>query len=122
MWVVHLSLEAEVHRAAGHETHGVVEAGLGEMTHCGPLVLIRVVQEHLVTTCRASGVIIMMVQYTAGDEGAAAFQDLKRDRWQKNPDRGRGTRTGKYRENAVNGQKKLEKTDTPVHRAALPKV
>ena len=73
MWVVHLSLvstvhnvvsksEAEVHRAAGNQTHAVVEAGLGEMTHCGPLVLIRVVQEHLVTTYRASGVIIMMVQ------------------------------------------------------------
>ena len=71
-WVVHLSLvstvhnvvsksEAEVRSAAGHQTHGVVGAGCGEMTHCSPLVLFRVVQEHLVstsiviaTTCRTS--------------------------------------------------------------------
>ena len=53
--------EAEVRSAAGHQTHGVVDAGCGEMTHCGPLVLFRVVQEHLVshsiviaTTCRTS--------------------------------------------------------------------
>ena len=64
-------LTAEVHRVGGHQTHGVFGAGCGHVTHCGPLVLFRVVQEHLVSpggsasvaTCRASGVrIIMMVQ------------------------------------------------------------
>ena len=54
--------EAEVHRVAGNQTHAVVGASYGEMTHCSPLVLFRVVQEHIVTTYRASGVIIMMVQ------------------------------------------------------------
>lgn len=53
--------EAEVHRVAGNQTHAVVGASYGEMTHCSPLVLFRVVQEHLVstniviaTTCRTS--------------------------------------------------------------------
>ena len=55
-------LTAEVHRVGGHQTHGVFAAGCGEMTHCGPLVIFRVVQEHLVSrganasraTCSAS--------------------------------------------------------------------
>ena len=56
-------LEAEVRSAAGHQTHGVPPAGFGHVTHCGPLVLLRVVQEHLVivgaivasvATCSAS--------------------------------------------------------------------
>lgn len=42
--------EAEVHRVAGNQTHAVVGASYGEMTHCSPLVLFRVVQEHLVST------------------------------------------------------------------------
>ena len=64
-------LTAEVHRVGGHQTHGVFAAGCGHVTHCGPLVLFRVVQEHLVSvgpvasvaTCSASRVIIMMVQH-----------------------------------------------------------
>ena len=40
--------EAEVRSAAGHQTHGVVGAGCGEMTHCSPLVLFRVVKKHLI--------------------------------------------------------------------------
>ena len=64
-------LTAEVHRVGGHQTHGVFAAGCGHVTHCGPLVLLRVVQEHLVSvgpvasvaTCSASRVIIMMVQH-----------------------------------------------------------
>ena len=64
-------LTAEVRNVGGHQTHGVFVAGSGEMTHCGPLVLLRVVQEHLVSigvgasvaTCRVSGVKIMMAQY-----------------------------------------------------------
>ena len=62
-------LTAEVRNVGGHQTHAVVAAGCGHVTHCGPLVLLRVVQEHLVSiggasvaTYRASGVIIMMVQ------------------------------------------------------------
>ena len=57
-------LTAEVHRVGGHQTHGVFAAGCGHVTHCGPLVLLRVVQEHLVSpgaikaTCRASGLKI----------------------------------------------------------------
>ena len=49
--------------------HAVPGAGCGHATHCGPLVLFRVVQENLVSrvssmaTCSASGVVIMMVQY-----------------------------------------------------------
>ena len=54
--------EAEVRSAAGHQTHGVVDAGCGEMTHCGPLVLFRVVDNHVsnvvvttgTATCSAS--------------------------------------------------------------------
>ena len=56
-------LEAEVRSAAGHQTHAMPAAGCGEMTHCGPLVLFRVVQENLVSvggaimaTCKVSGV------------------------------------------------------------------
>ena len=61
-------LDAVVHRVGGHQTHAVFLAGCGEMTHCGPLVLLRVVQEHLVrrtgdrmtvgtvATCRAQGI------------------------------------------------------------------
>ena len=59
----------EVHSFGRHQTHAMVGPGFGEMTHCGPLVLFRVVQEHLVSrgamargaTCSASGVKIMMV-------------------------------------------------------------
>ena len=69
---VHSKSEAEVHRAARNQTHGVVASGYGEMTHCGPLVLFRVVQEHLVSvgasvangsvaTCSASGVNIIII-------------------------------------------------------------
>ena len=65
-------LEAEVRSAAGHQTHAMPAAGCGEMTHCGPLVLFRVVQEHLVSvgasvangsvaTCSASGVNIIII-------------------------------------------------------------
>ena len=46
---VHSKSEAEVHRAARNQAHAVVAAGCGEMTHCGPLVLFRVVQENLVS-------------------------------------------------------------------------
>ena len=61
--------EAMVRNVGGHQTHAVViAAGCGEMTHCGPLILLRVVQEYLVfiyigvtkvvstitATCRAS--------------------------------------------------------------------
>ena len=56
-----ITVRAVVHRVAGHQTHAMPAAGCGEMTHCGPLVLFRVVQEHLViiggavvATCRAS--------------------------------------------------------------------
>ena len=62
--------EAVVHHVGGHQTHAVVVAGCGEMSHCGPLVLLRVVQENLVSiggasvaTCRTSKVMIMKVQY-----------------------------------------------------------
>ena len=60
-------LTAEVHRVGGHQTHGVFGAGCGHVTHCGPLVLLRVVQEHLVSvgasraTCSALGVNIMIM-------------------------------------------------------------
>ena len=65
-------LTAEVHRVGGHQTHGVFAAGCGHVTHCGPLVLFRVVQEHLVSvgasvangsvaTCSASGVNIIII-------------------------------------------------------------
>ena len=54
-------LEAEVRSAARHQTHAVPAAGCGEMTHCGPLVLLRVVDNHVtkvvsivVSTCSAS--------------------------------------------------------------------
>ena len=40
-------LTAEVHRVGGHQTHAVTVAGCGEMTHCGPLVLFRVVDNHV---------------------------------------------------------------------------
>ena len=51
----------EVHSVGGHQTYSVSPAAYGELTHCGPLVLFRVVQEHVVSvggaslaTCRAS--------------------------------------------------------------------
>ena len=56
-------LTAEFRNVGGHQTHAVVIAGCGEMTHRAPLVLCRVVQEHLVSvgaivasvaTCSAS--------------------------------------------------------------------
>ena len=56
-------LSTEVHSVGGHKTHAMVAPFFGEMTHCGPLVLFRVVQEHLVSvgaivasvaTCSAS--------------------------------------------------------------------
>ena len=56
-----------VSRLLWHQTHAVVVMGCGHMTHCGPLVLFRVVDNHvskevtIVATCRASGVKI--VQY-----------------------------------------------------------
>ena len=40
-------LDAEVHNVGEHQTHSVFIACCREMTHCGPLVLLRVVQEHL---------------------------------------------------------------------------
>ena len=54
--------EAEVCNVAGHQTHAVFAAAHGHLTHCGPLVIFRVVHEHLVTitarwplaTCSAS--------------------------------------------------------------------
>ena len=49
--------EAEVRSVARHQTHGVTVAGCGEMTHCCPLVLFRVVDSHVsigVATCNAS--------------------------------------------------------------------
>ena len=51
-------LTAEVRNVGRHQTHAVVAACCGEITHCGPLVLIRVVQENLVSkgACRVSGV------------------------------------------------------------------
>ena len=55
--------EAKVRSVAGHQTHAVKYAGCGEMTHCAPLVLFRVVQEHLVRPCRPSGVKITLEQY-----------------------------------------------------------
>ena len=60
---VHSKSEAEVHRAARNQTHAVEVAGCGEMTHRAPLVLFRVVQEHLVRPCRPSGVKITLEQY-----------------------------------------------------------
>ena len=41
-----------VRSVGGHQTHAVTAAG--EMTHCVPLVLCRVVQEHLVNSSGAS--------------------------------------------------------------------
>ena len=64
-------LEAEVRSAARHQTHAVPAAGCGEMTHCGPLVLFRVVLEHVVsiggaspTTCSAIRVNIIIDNFT----------------------------------------------------------
>ena len=62
--------EAVVHCIARHQTHAVTVAGSGEMTHCGPLVIFRVVQENLVmirarasvvATCSVSGVKIIIM-------------------------------------------------------------
>ena len=39
--------EAGVRRVAGHQTHAVCVSGFGEMTHCSPLVLFRVVDKHV---------------------------------------------------------------------------
>ena len=63
-------LTAEVRSVGGHQTHAVVAAASGEMTHYGPLVLFRVVQEHLVSvgpvasvaTCSASRVISIQIR------------------------------------------------------------
>ena len=44
--------EAELYCVARHQTHVMVTAGCGEMTHCSPLVLFRVVHEHLVVSRR----------------------------------------------------------------------
>ena len=55
--------EAVVYSVGGHQTNSVPSAGFGHVTHCRPFVLIRVVQEHLVSvgaivasvaTCSAS--------------------------------------------------------------------
>ena len=64
--------ETKVHRVPGHQTHSMIIAGCRKMTHCGPLILFRVVELYHVTsfatgwvipaTCRASGVKIKMVQ------------------------------------------------------------
>ena len=43
-------LTAEVRNVGGHQTHAVFGAGCGHVTHCGPLVLFRVVQEHLLSS------------------------------------------------------------------------
>ena len=60
-------LEAEVRSAARHQTHAVPAAGCGEMTHCSPHVIFRVVDNHVsfvtiysitIATCSASGVNI----------------------------------------------------------------
>ena len=63
-------LTAEVRSVGGHQTHAVVAAASGEMTHCGPLVLLRVVDNHvskvvttIMATCRVSWVMIIMTQY-----------------------------------------------------------
>ena len=40
--------EAELYCVARHQTHVMVTAGCGEMTHCSPLVLFRVVKKHLI--------------------------------------------------------------------------
>ena len=47
-----------VRNVGRHQTHAVVAACCGEITQCSPLVLIRVVQENLVSkgACRVSGV------------------------------------------------------------------
>ena len=42
-----ITVRAVVHRVAGHQTHAMPAAGCGEMTHCGPLVLFRVVDNHV---------------------------------------------------------------------------
>ena len=53
-------LTAEVRNVGGHQTHAMTVSGCGEMTHCGPLVLLRVVDSHvskevtIVATCSAS--------------------------------------------------------------------
>ena len=38
---------AEVCSVGGHQTHAVVVAGYGHVTHCSPLVLFRVVDNHV---------------------------------------------------------------------------
>ena len=38
---------AVVHHVAGHQAHGVIKAAYGQSTHCSPLVLFRVVHEHI---------------------------------------------------------------------------
>ena len=55
--------EAEVDRAARNQTHGVVASAYGEMTHCGPLVLFRVVQEHLVSAGASDAMRISVATY-----------------------------------------------------------
>ena len=58
-------LSTEVHSFGGHQTHAVVGPGFGEMAHCGPLVLFRVVDNHVSkpllskASCGASGVKII---------------------------------------------------------------
>ena len=41
------TLEAEIHCVARCQTHGVIVAALGEMTHCGPRVIFRVIHNHV---------------------------------------------------------------------------
>ena len=57
-------LTAEVRSVGGHQTHGVFAAGCGEMTHCSPLVLFRVVQEHLVSKDVCLHVIVVIIPAT----------------------------------------------------------
>ena len=53
--------ETKVHCVPGHQTHSMIVAACREMTHCGPLVIFRVVDKHVtkvvsivVATCSAS--------------------------------------------------------------------
>ena len=59
-------LSTEVHSFGGHQTHAVVGPGFGEMAHYGPLVLFRVVDNHvskpllsIKASCGAPGVKII---------------------------------------------------------------
>ena len=40
-------LEAMVHHVARHQTHAMIIAACGHVTHCGPLIIFRVVDSHV---------------------------------------------------------------------------